>query len=257
MRLSIITPILLTVSFSLAEAGPNRKSNCPAEREAQMDLCAASLVFIGDHSFRTPKNSNDSERFCSKSKSTISCIQSYSRECLQGFTKQIVTTLMKRGKQQSSSLCSQEGRRTFRKKLSCVTDDKIEQLHRLGDATIVRFEYISSKVKHDDKLPSVCCSTLIFNRDLEITLNNICGQSTTSTHDYIRKLVSETTSETLNLICENFRSFEDCRKSSKTSGVLKILEEESRKVAEGKLKPKSKSILPVLLQILDSSETNR
>lgn len=262
--LLLIICSILTVSAALDEPrSARRRSKCPVQRDLEMDVCASRMGFLGDHSFKVPKNSTAMESFCANLKQSISCLQSYSRECLQGFTKQILTSLLKRGRQQYSYICNtDESRKQFMSRMSCLTDDKIETFHQTMDASVVRFEHISAKVKHDNKLPALCCSYQIFNRDMDSTLNKICGLSTNqdaaqpaanSINAFVHRIVGGTAGEFFSLICDNHRSLDECRRSTKTSDVLDSLEQLSTRVAQGKLTPKSRSLVPVLLEILDES----
>lgn len=238
----------------------NFKTRCSVEREYQMDVCASKLGFLGDHSFVVPKNVTAMAGFCSNLKDSISCLQNYSRDCLQGFTRQLLNSLLKRGKQQYSTICqSDQSKREFLNKMSCLTDDKIGKFHANMDASIGRFEYIASdKVKPDARLPSMCCSYQIFNRDVDATLNSICGKPQVrkgSTNEYVQKIVGGTAGEFFGLICDNHRSVEECRVSKKTGNVFGKLEDLTIKIYQGRIAPKGKSLIPVLLEILDSSST--
>lgn len=258
--LSLICLALLVITSQISGA-ERIKTRCSADREYQMDECALKMGFFGDHAFRVPKNSTAMAGFCSTLKDSIGCIQAYSRDCLQGFTKQLLTSLLKRGKQQYSLICrDNESKKDFINKMSCLTDDKIEQFHLNMDASIGRFEFIASdKVKSDARLPSMCCSYQIFNRDLDNSLSRICGKPANrkgSTNEYIQKIVGGTAGEFFGLICDNHRSIEECRASKKTNTVVPRLEDVTTKVIQGKLRTKNKSLIPVLLEILDTSSTD-
>lgn len=234
------------------------RSKCSTERDIQMDVCASKMGFLGDHSFVVPKNTTSMDKFCSDLKQSIGCIQSYTRECLSGFTRQLLTSLLKRGKQQYSSICNDDNSRNeFIRRMSCMADTKIEQFHGCMDASIGRFEYIASdKVQQVAKLPALCCSYQVFTRDVDASLDNICGKPVdrkTSINQYVLRIVGGTAGEFFSLICEGHRSLDDCKASRKTNSVLAKLEDTTKMVNEHKLKPKNKSLIPVLLEILDSS----
>lgn len=251
----ITTSLLIIVILNNQSTTQARKSKCSAERDRQMDTCAAKMGFLGDHSFVVPKDLNGMGKFCAELKDSIGCIQSYSRECLQGFTRQLLSGLLRRGKQQYNSICdSNNTKRQFMKRMSCLTDDKIQTFHSTMDASIARFEFISSKVKSDLRLPALCCSFQIFSRDTETTLDKLCGKPVdrkTSTQEFVQKIVGGTTGEFLGLICENLRSIDECKVSVKTSQSMMELEDVTSSVASGKLRPKNKSLIPVLIEVLD------
>lgn len=264
MKLSATTLTILTAvlvgGFSITggSASSHWRSKCSAERDAEMDVCASKMGFLGDHSFTVPKNATSMNKFCSNLKQSITCIQSYTRDCLNGFTRQLLTSLLRRGKQQYGLICQDESSRSeFSRRMSCLADDKIDKFHDCMDASISRFEYIASdQVEQVAKLQSLCCSYQIFNRDVDATLNNICGKPSerkSSINQYVLRIVGGTAGEFFSLICDGHRSLDDCKASKKTSSVLTKLEETTRLVQQNKLKPKNKSLIPVLLEILDSS----
>lgn len=259
---AILAALISTTSLGL------RSSKCPKERDLEMDLCASRMGFLGDHSFVVPKNLTSMTTFCDTLKSSIGCIQNYSRECLQGFTRQLLTSLLKRGKQQYSLICLEEAsRREFQRKMSCLTDDKIDQFHLCMDASIARFEHIAGQVRSANRLPALCCSYQIFNKDVDETLSRLCpanvgrrqggpsgGGGQSETNQFVRKVVGGTAGEFFSLVCDNHRSLDECRASDKTRDSLKKLEQVTKQVRAGKVRPKSKSLIPVLLEILDNSE---
>jgi len=253
----MLVAALALLAWGQPSSGLRRAARCPVEREREMDTCASRMGFLGDHTFKVPKNSSSMELFCNDLKFSISCIQSYSRDCLQGFTRQLLNSLLKRGKQQYSFICNtDESKENFMNKMSCLTDEKIPSFHSCMDASIARFEYIASRVRQDARLASLCCSYQIFNRDVDATLDKICGkpsQRAGSTNEFVSKIVGGTAGEFFGLICDQHRSLAECRASSKTSNVLNKLEEVSAKVSQGRLQPKNKSLVPVLLDILDGS----
>lgn len=222
-----------------------------------MDDCASRMGFFGDPAFKVPKNQTSSQQFCQQLKDSIACIQAYSRDCLKGFSRQLMTSLLKRGKQQQSLICQDaNAREDFRKRMACIVDDKIDQLHDTIAASIARYEHIASdKVNPDTRLPGVCCSYQIFSKDLDSTLDKICGKPTrkNNAHEFVHKLVGGTTGEFLGLICDGHRSLAECKSSAKTSSYLGQLEEITQRVKQGELRPRHKSLVPVLLEILDGS----
>lgn len=245
-----------TLSNNFATVQALRYSKCPHSRDLQMDECAVKMGFLGDHSFTVPKNVSSMEKYCQNLKESIACIQSYSRDCLQGFTKQILNSLLKRGKQQYSLLCQDENaQRDFMAKMSCLTDDKIEQFHLCMDASIARFELIGNQVKADSRLPSLCCSYQLFSRDLDQVVEKACGK-TGSTREYLHKLVGGTTGEFMQLVCEDHKSVRDCLASPKTKDTFKRLEQVTNQARQGKLKPRNKSLIPPLLVILDTHSSD-
>lgn len=239
--------------------GQRSKSKCSSDRDLQFDVCSSRISFLGDRSFKVPKNDTSMSTFCSDLKSNLACIQTYTRDCLQGLTRQLLTGILRRGRQQYSSMCNDlASKSNFVSKMSCLTDEKIGSFHGLMEASVARFEYVASKVKPDSRLPAICCSYQIFNRDVDSTLDQICGKPSNvrgSTKEFIQRIVGGTAGEFFALICENHRSLEECKASQKTQLVVPKLEEITIKVNEGKLLPKNKSLVPVLLEILDSSET--
>lgn len=255
LTLGFFVTLVLVLVMSCGQASGAHNSKCPPAREQQMDLDASRMGFLGDHSFRVPQNLTAMSGFCLQLRDSVAGIGTYSRECLQGFTRQLFTSLLKRGKQQQASLCSSDASKTdFLNKLSCLSDEtKIGQFHRVMDASLARYDHIkSSAVKSEFRLPTLCCSYQIFLKDLDETLNRICGTKQEANR-FIKKLVTSTTGEFLNLICDDHKSIEECRASAKTRDSLRQLLEVSKRVKAGHLTPQSKSLLPPLLEILDST----
>lgn len=234
-------------------AALEQRAKCPASRQLEMDACASRLGFLGDHSFVVPKNLSAMDAFCGQLKEPIGCLQSYSRDCLQGFTRQILTSLMRRGKQQHSAICQSDAARAeFVAKMACLADDKIQQLNSCLDASVARFEFIRDQVRAEGRLPGLCCSYQIFSADSGQTLERLCGR-TSEARRFVQKLVTGTTGELFQLICEGHRSMDECRASDKSRDTLARLEQVTKQAKAGKLKPRSKSLIPPLLDILDSS----
>lgn len=238
-------------------AGTAYTSKCPAERDRQMDACAVRMSFLGDHSFRIPANVNAMQSFCADLRDSIQCIQSYVKDCVQGFTRQIVGGIMKRGKQQYSSICSSDSnKKNFLNKMSCLNGNKIGKFHSVMDASVARFEHIDSdQVKPDDKLLALCCSYQVCQRDVDTTMYKVCGSRDHSTKDFIKKIANSAGGEFYNLICEGHRSIDECRASDKTAQALAQFEDITAKVHDNKLSPKAKSMIPVLMRILSKSTT--
>lgn len=262
----LIVAIVDVVRPANSARGPNKQ--CPEVKARQMDACASKMGFFGDRSFTVPKNQSAALKFCQQLKESIACIQAYARDCLQGFSRQLMTSLLRRGKQQHNLICSDaRSRDDFRNKMSCIADDKINQLHDTMDASIVRYEHIASGrgVEPDSRLSGVCCSYQIFNEDIDATLDRICGKrspannnsnnssTTTTTHELVHKVVGGTAGEFFGLICDGHRSMAECRASSKTGAYMGKLEELTRQVKLGKVRPQHMSLVPVLLEILESS----
>lgn len=164
---------------------------------------------------------------------------------------------MKRGKQQYSSICSSDSnKKNFLNKMSCLNGSKIGKFHSVMDASVARFEHIDSdQIRPDDKLISLCCSYQVFQRDVDTTMDNVCGSRDHSTKDFIKKIANSAGGEFYNLICEGHRSIEECRASEKTSQALSQFEDITARAHEGKLRPKAKSMIPVLMSILSKSTT--
>lgn len=253
--LLVATAALLTLTASIeAKSASARYSRCAPKRDLEMDTCASKMGFLGDHTFTVPKNLTAMTEYCGQLKESIGCIQSYAHDCLQGFTRQLLTSLLKRGKQQYKLICSTDtSKGDFLAKMACLSDDRIPGFHRCMDASIARFEYIESQARPEHRLPGVCCSYQIFNRDVDATLSRICGSNSSSTGELVHRLVSGTAGEFFSLICDQHRSLAECKASSKTGSMLPHLEDVTRRVEAGKLAPKGKSLVPVLLQILDAS----
>lgn len=214
------------------------------------------MGFLGDHSFFVPKNVTAMGPFCQNLKDSIGCIQAYSRDCLQGFTRQLLASLLKRGKQQHGLICQDESSKLdFMDKMSCLTDDKIGQFHACMDGSIARFEFIRDRVRPERRLPSICCSYQIFYRDVDDTLDRVCRRAGAgdAANKFIHKIVGMTAGEFMSLVCDGHRSLDECRASDKTKDSLRQLEQVTKQVKQGKLAPKSKSLIPVLLDILDNS----
>lgn len=256
---AVTVTLILTVTLTNS-VDAQRRSKCSPARDQQMDLCASRMGFLGDHSFRVPKNVSAMGPFCDDLKSNIACLQSYMRDCMQGFTKQILTGILKRGKQQHSTLCRDDAtKRDFLNKMGCLTDDKIGQFHLCMDASISRFEYIRSSVKQENRLPGLCCSYQLFNEDIDETVGRLCpaniaGNTNNKIDEFIHKIAGGTAGEFYHLICDGLRSLEECRANDKTRDSLKKFQQITRQVKEGKTRPKAKSLIPVLLDILDNSD---
>lgn len=263
LYITLVSLVLVSCLLNFQETEA-RESRCPPARDQEFETCSERMGFLGNHAFRVPKNATSADKFCNELKNSLTCVQNYSKECISGFPRQLLGALLKRGKQQYSTIChDNQSKREFMRRMSCLSDDKIEGFHTLMDASVARFEHINTKVKLDASLVSLCCSYQIFDRDLDAKLSQICEKPSRTSgrpqasqgniNEYMRKIASGTAGEFLNLICENHRSYEDCQKSKKTAPVLPELEVITKSVYAGKLAPVRRSILPVLLEILEKS----
>lgn len=240
-----------------ADKAPVKLSRCSIQRDAQMDTCAAKMSFLGDHSFRIPKDLKAMGPFCNDLKESIPCIQSYLKECVStSLPRQIVGGVLKRSRNQASLICSTEsGKRNFMQKMDCLKPiDSISKFHNFMDASVARFEFIATQeVGSDDKLIALCCSYAIFQRELDITMARACGKDDNTTREFIRKVASVAVGEFYQVICEGFRTVDECRASDKTSKIIDRLEQVTTSVKENRKRPNSKSLVPVLLQILNAA----
>lgn len=265
---------LLAPAPAAPQGGRAAAKKCPAARERELDEYASHMGFLGDHSFRVPTNLASMSAFCDKLKNSISNIQAYSRECLAGFTRQILNVFMKRGKQQQASMCQADANKLeFMTNMACLKDEaRILQFHKCMDGSIGRFEFIMREVKSENRIPVLCCSYQIFFKDVDETLTRVCGGSGAATNGnrgalsnataaasatavankYVQKLVVGTTGEFIQLACDDHRSIEDCRASPKTRDYVDKLQQLTKRVKEGKQVLNHKSLLPPLLDILNS-----
>lgn len=260
---ALVLCALLATLFAPSALAAGKISKCPAERDQEMDVCAAKLGFLGDHAFKAPTDLNDTVAYCSNLKASLACLQSYARDCLQGITKQVMVSILRRGRQQHSQLCqTDEHKREFIRKMTCLRGSNIDQYHSRMDGSIARFEFILEKVPTDSKFVSLCCSYLIFDRDLSETLNRICPvpakpaaasgpkSDREASREFISKVVSSSAGEYYAMFCDSYQSLDECRNSPKTAGPLKGLEETTTKAYQGKVRPKSKSLVPIMLAII-------
>ena len=247
MRGLVAFVVFLQLAILIANASGDK---CGPARIAELDNAAARMGFLGDHSFRVPKTGPTMEKFCAQLNSSISAMQSFSRECLQGLTKQVITSLLKRGKHQNNAIChTQAARDEFVNKMSCLSDEKIMNFHPLMDSSTARMEFIRGSVKGEQSLPALCCSYQLFFAEAHEVIGRLCG----SNADYGENLIVDTVSDFLQLVCDSHSSLEQCRTSNKSKETLKKLENVTKLAKAGKIKNKTKSLVPPLIEILDSA----
>lgn len=232
-------------------------SRCSAQRDAQLEMCANKMSFLGDHSFTIPKDLNEMKPFCKNLKDSIPCIQNYLKDCVQAsFTKQVVGGVLRRARHQSSLVCSTDsGKRDFMDRMNCLTStESIAKFHTFMDTGVARFEHIATdQVSADEKLMGLCCSYAIFQRELDSTMAQACRAGDRSSRDFIRKIATASVGEFYTLICEGLRTVDDCRESEKTRKLMQRLEDITANVKAKRLRPTSKSLVPVLLPILSAA----
>lgn len=232
---------------------PSKK--CNEDRHAEMDKCASNLGFLGDRSFVMPKNVSQMNGFCGTLTKSLKCIQSYARECLTSFPRQVLLTVTRNGRKQYNALCSNDQtKQEFMDKLTCLEPNNLEQLHQCMDGSIARFEYVGNRVEADNRISAICCSYQIFKRDIQDTVEKTCSSypNVNQTAHYLHEIISTTTGELIDLVCGNYKTFEDCKAKPKMANLVTTFTEITAKTKSRQIKPKAKSLISLFVSILNS-----
>lgn len=221
----------------------------------QLDACSVGLGFVGNHSFKVPKDIRQMTNYCENLRESLNCIQRFARKCLSGLPRQALNSMMRLGKQHSAALCADDKHKSyFVDSLLCLEDSKLEQFYRCMDSSLARLEYISSKnVTTSAKFPVFCCSHHVFQHHIEKTMREICSGQSVQKQDNAIKLINDailgTTGEFLQLVCGDYKTYQDCKKSAKVRDYVTELESVTSRVAKGLLKPSNSSLSTLTLQI--------
>ena len=246
-------PLSLPTSGDSADEQPAKK--CSEERHQEMDRCASSLGFLGDRSFIMPKNVSQMNGFCSTLTKSLKCIQLYARECLSSFPRQVLLTVTRNGRKQYNQLCATEkSKQEFMDKLTCLAPANLEQLHQCMDGSIARFEYVANRVEPDNRISAICCSYQIFKRDIQETVDETCSSypNVNQTAHYLHEIISTTTGELIDLVCNNFKTFEECKAKPKMALLVSTFTDITTKTKKNQIKPKAKSLISLFVGILNS-----
>ena len=246
-------PLNLPTSNDAADEQPAKK--CSEERHIEMDRCASSLGFLGDRSFTMPKNVTQMNGFCTTLTKSLKCIQLYARECLSSFPRQVLLTVTRNGRKQYNQLCATDtSKQEFMDKLTCLSPANLEQLHQCMDGSIARFEYVANRVEADNRISAICCSYQIFKRDIQETVDKTCSsyKNVNQTAHYLHEIISTTTGELIDLVCGNFKTFEECKAQPKMGALVSTFTEITVKTKKNQIKPKAKSLISLFVGILNS-----
>lgn len=247
------TNISLPNSPDAADGQPAKK--CSDERHIEMDKCASNLGFLGDRSFIMPKNVTQMDGFCTTLTKSLKCIQNYARECLSSFPRQVLLTVTRNGRKQYNQLCANDQtKQEFMDKLTCLAPENLEQLHQCMDGSIARFEYVANRVEADNRISAICCSYQIFKRDIQETVEKTCSafQNVNQTAHYLHEIISTTTGELIDLVCNSYKTFEECKAKPKMAALVSTFTEITIKTKKKQIKPKAKSLISLFVGILNS-----
>lgn len=228
---------------------------CADERHIEMDKCASNLGFLGDRSFVMPRNVSQMNNFCGTLTKSLKCIQSYARECLSSFPRQVLLTVTRNGRKQYNQLCANDAnKQEFMDKLTCLAPENLEQLHQCMDGSIARFEYVANRVEADNRISAICCSYQIFKRDIQETVEKTCQayQNVNQTAHYLHEIISTTTGELIDLVCGSYKTFEECKAKPKMANLVSTFTEITMKTKRKQIKPKAKSLISLFVSILNS-----
>lgn len=247
------TGITLPSSGDAADSQPAKK--CNEARHTEMDKCASNLGFLGDRSFIMPKNVTQMNLFCGTLTKSLKCIQTYARECLSSFPRQVLLTVTRNGRKQYNQLCaSDSSKQEFMEKLTCLEPDNLEQLHQCMDGSIARFEYVANKVEADNRISAICCSYQIFKRDIQETVEKTCSRfkNVNQTAHYLHEIISTTTGELIDLVCGSYKTFEECKAKPKMASLVSTFTDITMKTKKKQIKPQAKSLISLFVGILNS-----
>lgn len=245
--------ISLPGSGDAADSQPAKK--CNEARHTEMDKCASNLGFLGDRSFIMPKNVTQMNNFCGTLTKSLKCIQTYARECLSSFPRQVLLTVTRNGRKQYNQLCATDSsKQEFMEKLTCLEPDNLEQLHQCMDGSIARFEYVANKVEADNRISAICCSYQIFKRDIQETVEKTCSKfkNVNQTAHYLHEIISTTTGELIDLVCGSYKTFEECKAKPKMANLVSTFTDITMKTKRKQIKPQAKSLISLFVGILNS-----
>lgn len=234
--------------------GPPGKK-CSEDRHIEMDKCASNLGFLGDRGFIMPKNVTQMNGFCGTLTKSLKCIQNYARECLSSFPRQVLLTVTRNGRKQYNQLCANDQtKQEFMDKLTCLEPGNLEQLHQCMDGSIARFEYVANRVEADNRISAICCSYQIFKRDIQETVEKTCSsfQNVNQTAHYLHEIISTTTGELIDLVCNSYKTFEECKAKPKMAALVSTFTDITIKTKKKQIKPRAKSLISLFVGILNS-----
>lgn len=237
------------------DSGELPAKKCNEDRHIEMDKCASNLGFLGDRSFIMPRNVTAMTGFCGTLTKSLKCIQSYARECLSSFPRQVLLTVTRNGRKQYNQLCANDNsKQEFMDNLSCLGPENLEQLHQCMDGSIARFEYVANRVEADNRISAICCSYQIFKKDIQDTVEKTCSasKSVNQTAHYLHEIISTTTGELIDLVCGSYKTFEECKAKPKMAALVSTFTDITIKTKKKQIKPKAKSLISLFVNILNS-----
>ena len=220
-----------------------------------MDRCASNLGFLGDRSFIMPKNVTQMDGFCATLTKSLKCIQNYARECLSSFPRQVLLTVTRNGRKQYNQLCASDNtKQEFMDKLTCLEPSNLEQLHQCMDGSIARFEYVANRVEADNRISAICCSYQIFKKDIQETVEKTCSSfpNVNQTAHYLHEIISTTTGELIDLVCNSYKTYEECKAKPKMAALVTTFTDITIKTKKKQIKPRAKSLISLFVGILNS-----
>jgi len=177
--------------------------------ETYVDECGKNLLVFGNRDIKIPKQVEELEKYCQNIDNGLKCFRRYSRTCLDAFSSQVISIIVKNGNKMADKVCkTPSGRNELFEHLQCFkNEEELSEVHLCMDKLIVQLEHMSN-ITGDNRIQSTCCSFHMLKECAEQKAFKICKNK--EAVDYIKYLITEVTNELIKYACGKYRNLNDC-----------------------------------------------
>ncbi|XP_053203937.1 uncharacterized protein LOC128388551 [Panonychus citri] len=203
-----IRTIILTIVIQIISTGPTITPTIKQQQQQscnmiKADKCASDVFVFGHSNITLPENLQQVETHCKSRFQALRCVQSYIRDCLTLFPKQVVSLLIKGAANNAKQQCKID-RQEFVERSKCYRKNR----EGLGQCMKKLINELSQAEKQSDKVPLTCC-VLKSYRDCSIKiLQSDSEQCKPDDTKYFMKMVEGNAADVFELVCRNNRKIE-------------------------------------------------
>ncbi len=73
--------------------------------EVYVDECGKNILVFGNRDIKIPKEKEELEKHCQNIDNGIKCFRKYSRTCLDAFSSQVISIVVKNGNKMADKVC--------------------------------------------------------------------------------------------------------------------------------------------------------
>ncbi|KAI1288362.1 hypothetical protein HDE_09384 [Halotydeus destructor] len=143
-----------------------------------IDSCARAIMFYGDEGTYSAKNEAEMKDYCTEVKTAIKCANEWSRKCLKGVRRQLMSLMLSGPAKNIKERCEPKGTRWYLNSYSCVTETRSD-IDTCMDTLKTDFLSIKRNGDLNDWLPTACCFFSKFMSCFDQNIKSYCDEDST------------------------------------------------------------------------------